>query len=82
MSEPNYTVKEIIELQFNALRLDLQEIKSTLKDQNLQTERRFTKVEKELEDLKLEVARYKVVWGVVATVGASVIAFTLNKFLP
>jgi hypothetical protein len=81
MSEPNYTIKEIIELQFNTLRIDLQEIKTTLKDQNLQTERRFTKVEKELEDLKVEVARYKVIWGVGATIGASVIAFILNKFI-
>lgn len=79
MTEPNYTIKEIIELQFNTLRVDLQEIKNTLKEQNLQTERRFTKIEKELEDLKVEVARYKVIWGVGATLGASLIAFFINR---
>lgn len=80
MSDPNYTIKEIIELQFNALRVDLQEIKNTLKDQNLQTEKRFTKVEKELDDLRVELARYKVIWGIGATIGASLIAFFLNRF--
>lgn len=80
MSEPNYTIKEIIEMQFNALRVDLQEIKGTLRDQNMQTELRFTKVEKDLEDLRTELARYKVIFGIGATVGASVLAFAINRF--
>ena len=81
MNDPMYNIKEVMELQFGALRQDLLEIKTTLKDQNVQTEKRFSKIEKELDDLRVEMARYKVVWGIGATIGASLIAFFANRII-
>lgn len=88
MAEVNYTVKEIIELQFNALRGDLSEIKNTLKDQNVQTEKRFTRIEHELDDIRQEQkaqaivqAKYNTIWGIGATIGASLFAYLTNRLL-
>jgi len=86
MTEPVYTVKEIMELQFKGIDAKLDDIKNTLKDQNLQSEKRFIQLEsevslvqKEVQNLKEENARYKTIWGIGATVGASLVAFTLNR---
>jgi len=84
--EPTYNIKEVIELQFKGLRNDLQEIKATLRDQTAQTEKRFAQIESELGDIrkelevqKVEYAKYKVIWGMGATLAASLVAFTLNR---
>lgn len=79
-SDPSYTIKEIIELQFNALRNDLQEIKNTLKDQTIQTEKRFAQIEQDIDDLRLESAKYKTIWGIGATIGASIVAVIVGRF--
>lgn len=81
MSEPTYSVKEIIELQFKNLSKEMTEIKDLLKDQNVQFEKRFASIEKDIDELRVDSARYKTIWGIGATVGASVIAFALNRFL-
>lgn len=80
MTEPTYSTKEIIELQFATVRSDLREIKETLKAQNVQTELRFSKIEKEIDELRLESARYKTIWGIGATLGASLVAIVSGKF--
>lgn len=84
--EPTYNIKEVIELQFKGLRNDLQEIKATLREQTAQTERRFAQIEAELADIrkeqektKVEFARYQVIWGVGAAIGATLVTFTLNR---
>lgn len=79
--EPTYSTKEIIELQFATVRSDLREIKDTLKAQNVQTELRFSKIEKDIDELRIESARYKTIWGIGATVGASVVAIITGRFL-
>lgn len=86
MSEPVYSVKEIIELQFKNLSKEMTEIKSLLKDQNVQVEKQFTRLDTEIKDIrdKVEVltndnARYKLIIGIGATLGASAITFVLNK---
>lgn len=79
MTEPSYSLKEIIEIQFSTLRKDLQDIKITLDKQNDESERRFTKIEKELDELRLDNARYKLIWGIGATAGASLIAIAVNR---
>ena len=81
MTEPTYSVKEIIELQFKNLSKEMTEIKDLLKDQNVQFEKRFASIEKDIDELRVDSARYKTIWGIGATVGASVIAFALNRFL-
>lgn len=81
MAEPMYSVKEIIELQFKNLSKEMTEIKDLLKDQNVQFEKRFASIEKDIDELHVDSARYKTIWGIGATVGASVIAFALNRFL-
>ena len=77
--EPTYSIKEIMELQFKSMDHKLDTIFSTLKDQNVQTEKRFTQIEKDIDDLRMETARYKTIWGIGATVGASLIAFFANR---
>ena len=84
--EPAYTVKEILDIQFRGIDHKLDAISNTLKDQNAHFEKRFLQVEKEIVDLrdqvqelKTENARYKTIWGIGATIGASLVAFTLNR---
>jgi uncharacterized protein YdcH (DUF465 family) len=84
--EPAYTVKEILDIQFRGIDHKLDAISNTLKDQNAHFEKRFLQVEKELgelrdqvQELKTENARYKTIWGIGATVGATIFAFTLNR---
>ena len=77
--EPTYSIKEIMELQFKGIDHELDAISNTLKDQNIQTEKRFAQIEKGIDELRIESARYKTIWGIGATLGASLVAFTLNK---
>ena len=79
MTEPTYSVKEIIELQFRNLSKEMTEIKNLLKDQNIQFEKRFAQIEKDIDDLRIDNARYKMIVGIGATIGASAITFLLNK---
>ena len=84
--EPTYSIKEIMELQFKGIDHKLDAIVSTLKDQNSQSEKQFARLDREIAGLKTEIellkednARYKVIWGIGATLGASLVAFGLNK---
>lgn len=77
--EPSYTIKEIMELQFKGIDHKLDNITNTLKDQNVQIEKRFAQVEKDINDLRLENAKYKVIWGIGATIGATLITFLINR---
>lgn len=77
--EPSYTIKEIMELQFKSIDHKMDSILATLRDQNIHTEKRFSQIEKDIDDLRMESARYKTVWGIGATVGASLIAFFANR---
>lgn len=84
--EPTYSIKEIMELQFKGMDHKLDTIVSTLKEQTAQTDKQFLRLDKEIADLKVQVAelretnaRYKTIWGIGATLGASVVAYTLNK---
>ena len=79
MTDQTYTVKEIIELQFKNLSKEMTEIKDLLKDQNVQIEKRFTSIEKDIDDLRLDNARYKMIVGAGATLGATVFTFLINR---
>lgn len=86
MTEPTYSIKEIMELQFKGIDHKLDSISATLKDQTIQTEKRFAQMEAKLDEIekeqalqKTEQAKYKVIWGIGATVGATIIAFGLNR---
>lgn len=79
-----------MELQFKSIDHKIDSILTTLKDQNTQTEKQFLRLDNEISLLKGEVqelreanARYKTVWGIGATVGASVVglisSFLFNK---
>lgn len=75
-----------MELQFKGIDHKLDGITNALKDQNTHFEKRFVQIEKELDAIKLEQerakiedAKYQVIWGMGATLGASLVAFTLNK---
>lgn len=77
--EPTYSIKEIMELQFKGIDHKLDSIVNTLKDQNIQTEKRFAQIEKDIDELRVESAKYKTIWGIGATVGASLIAYLANR---
>lgn len=91
--EPTYSIKEIMELQFKGIDHKLSSIDKkndavlvALDKQNIQTEKRFTEIEKELKDIKkkqelqeIENARVKLVWGIGATVGAALIAIAADR---
>jgi hypothetical protein len=86
MTEPTYNIKEIIDLQFKNLSREMGDIKRLLENQNVQTDKQFARLDAEMESIKKEVgelkqdnARYKTIWGIGATVGASLIAFFMNK---
>ena len=90
MTEPTYTIKEIMDIQFKGLDHKLDAIRDTLKEQNVNAANRFANLEiemdsfrKEIAQLREEQAKYKTVWGIGATVGASfvasIVAFGFNK---
>ena len=90
MGEPVYTIKEIMDIQFKGLDHKLDVIKETLKEQNVSSAARFNALEaemdgfrKEIAQLREEQAKYKTVWGIGATIGASfvasIVAFGFNK---
>ncbi len=72
---------------------ELSEVKGLIKEQNVQIEKRahmndlrfgqldleIKSLKGDIQELKEESARYKVIWGIGATVGASLVAFVLNK---
>lgn len=68
-----------MELQFKGIDHKLDSIVMTLKDQNIQTEKRFAQIEKDIDELRVESAKYKTIWGIGATVGASFIAYLANR---
>lgn len=86
MSDPSYTIKEILELQFKNLNTELSAIRETLKEQNRNTNSQFIRHDTELEKLKTDLgeireenAKYKTVWGIGATIGASLVAIVANR---
>ncbi len=86
MTEPNYSVKEILELQYKNLDIKLDDIRSTLKEQNIRVDKQFLRLDGEIVRLEAkvtlleqEIAKYKVIWGIGATVGGGLIAFFLNR---
>lgn len=86
--EPTYSIKEIMELQFKSIDHKMDSILEILKAQNLQTEKRFAQIERELDQIKkkqeqlsIDNARYKTIWGIGATIGASLVAIIVGKFI-
>lgn len=86
MTEPTYNIKDVIEIQFRNLSKEMTEIKSLLKDQNLQTEKQFARIDLEMKEIKDKVdvltadnTRYKLIIGIGATLGATVFTFLLNR---
>jgi hypothetical protein len=84
--EPIYSIKEIMEIQFKGIDHKLDAIVHALKDQNDQSDKQFARLDREIAGLKSEIellkdanARYKVIWGIGATMGASLVAFGLNR---
>lgn len=84
--EPTYSIKEIMELQFKSMDHKLDTIVATLRDQNVQTEKRFAQIENKLDEIekeqgkqKVATARYQVIWGIGATIGAALVVFTLDR---
>ena len=86
MTEPTYNIKDVIEIQFRNLSKEMTEIKALLKDQNTQVEKQFARIDTEMKEIKDKVdvltadnARYKMIIGIGATVGATFFTFLLNR---
>lgn len=70
-----------MDIQFKGLDTKLDDIRNTLKDQNTNSEIRFTRIEKEIDDIKTQQAKVMTVWGIFSALGATIFAFILNKFI-
>lgn len=81
MTEQIYSVKEIMDIQFKGLDAKLDDIKETLKQQNTNSEIRFTRIEREIDDIKTQQAKVMTAWGIFSALGATVFAFVLNKII-
>lgn len=75
-----------MDIQFKGIDQKLDDIKATLREQNTQTEKRFTVIERELDEIRvkqeahsIQQAKYNTVWGIGATIGATGFAFLLNR---
>jgi uncharacterized protein YlxW (UPF0749 family) len=90
MTEPTYSIKEIIEIQFQSVTEHLKRIEVVLKDQNTQTEKQFARLDKEIADLRTEVGNLKteqtknttkgnVIWGGLSVAGAFLISYIMNR---
>lgn len=86
MTDPTYTIKEIMDIQFKGIDSKLDDIRGTLKEQTAQTEKRFSTIERELDEIRtkqeahsIQQAKYNTVWGIGATIGATGFAFLLNR---
>lgn len=84
--ETGYSMKEILELHFKSLGRDIGDLRKAIEGQEVKTEKRFLKLDGEMEDMKkaiaglqTENARYKTIIGIGATVGATVFTFLLNR---
>lgn len=77
MSEANYTNKEIMELHFKGFNDKLDDIRQTLKDQNVNSEKRFVAIETDVANLKTFQTRAMVVWVMATTV----LTLAVNKWL-
>lgn len=85
-NETGYSIKEILELHFKALSESINGLKKAIEGQELKTEKRFIALDVEMDglrkaisDLQTENARYKVILGIGATLGATVFTFLLNR---
>jgi hypothetical protein len=88
--EPTYSIKEIIEIQFQGVTEHLKRIEIVLKDQNLSAEKQFARLDKEIAELRVEIANLRdkqtqsttkgnVVWGGLSVAGAVVISYIMNR---
>lgn len=84
--EPAYTVKEILDIQFRAIEVKLDNITNSLKEQNTYFEKSITKLEREISEVREEIstlksdnAKYKALLGIGATLGATIFTFLLNR---
>lgn len=94
MSEPTYTIKEIMDIQFKGIdhKLDSQDKKTdliiaTLREQNINSEKRYDDLEKKIEATNNKVAQQDqtitkvlaiggTVWSLVTLFGG----FIINRF--
>ena len=81
MNDSTFTVKDMLDVQFKTLDAKLDDIKHTLKDQNVNAELRFSRIEREIDDIKTAQTKVMTVWGILSAVGATVFAFILNRLL-
>ena len=84
--EPSYTVAEILDIQFRAIEVKLDNITNSLKEQNTYFEKSITKLEREISEVREEIstlksdnAKYKTLLGIGATLGATIFTFLLNR---
>lgn len=89
----SYSFKEILEAHFKNLADKILDLRQDIKDNSAQVDKQFARLDSEIDKLRIviseqslqiaalekENARFKVIWGLGATIGASLIAFFANK---
>jgi hypothetical protein len=86
MTEPTYTIKEIMDIQFKGIDHKLDDIKNALKEQNLNSEKRFIALEADLKETQSRVEQQDKSITRIVTIGGTVWAaitllegFILNR---
>jgi hypothetical protein len=67
MSEPQYTQREVMDFHFKRLDEKLDDIRATLRDQNVNSDIRFKEIEKDVDALKTFQTRALTIWAIVTT---------------
>lgn len=79
----DYTNKEILDFHFKRFDEKLDDIKASLRDQNVNAEKRFMTLETEIKGVQKDVSdlqsfrtRAMVIWGI----AIAVVTFAINKY--
>ena len=67
MSEPNYTQREVMDFHFKRLDEKLDDIRATLRDQNVNSDSRFKAIETDVMQLKTFQTRALTLWAILTT---------------
>ena len=67
MSDPQYTQREVMDFHFKRLDEKLDDIRATLREQNVTSDIRFKNIENDVEQLKTFQTRALTVWAIVTT---------------
>lgn len=72
MNEPTYTIKEIIDIQLKGIDNKLDDIRTALKEQNVNSEKRFIALEQDLKETQEKVDQQDKSLTRIMTIGGTI----------